>query len=440
MTPAPAPGSQTLATAAPDAPGISGAPVFVCNVPGLDRRRVNAESMPFLDALIRENPVVQWDGHPTSEIWPTLVTGANPGVHNIWHCKFVDQGPAIKFSDKLLEALPDKLVATLQMFRHFADRDFDMPAIPHRRRRHLRLSRLKFNARSRPEQYRTVGGVRTLFGVLGDDAAYGVTGKFEDFDRVLQDWPRPDLKLQWFEVHAYDIASHYNIHKPEVMAQRGRQLDDLVKALHEKCRAMGLRFVLVVDHGQEPIVGSVNLDRAVKRSGAKKKDVVYFTAQGVAKFWFRTPEAREKVTRALRDTPKLNVMDWEQLNERFDFELTPEWGELYAICDNDHVFFPHDFHHILAHLHLGLTNKAMRSRLTNFNIAAYHGQMPGHPAERGFMVAADESLRPAAGGDGLVKIIDVAPTLLSMVGAQPAAHMRGRVVLEAVEQRRGVPA
>lgn len=404
--------------------------MFVCNVPGLDRRRVEGQTMPFLSQLIAEHEVVDWDGHPTTEIWPTLVTGANPGVHDIWHCKLDDQGPATGFTDKLLEALPDKLISTLQIFRHFADRDFDMPCIPHRRRRHLQLSRLKFNARSQADQYRSVGGVETLFGVMGDDAAYGVTGKFEEFDRVLAEWPRPNLKLQWFEVHAYDIAQHYNIHNPEVMAQRGRQLDELVKALYEKCRSMGLRFVLVVDHGQEPIVGSVNLEKAIKRSGAKQSDVIYFTAQGVAKFWFRTPEARKKMTEALTETPKLNVMDWEELNRRFDFELGPEWGELYAITENDHVFFPHDFHHLLAHLHLGLTNKAMRSRLTNFNVAAYHGQMPGHPAERGFMLAADPAVHSTVGEDQRVQIIDVAPTLLAMVGVNPAEHMRGRVVLQ----------
>lgn len=440
MTPAPG-NIQTQ----PAAAETSGGAVFVANVPGLDRRRIDPEVMPFIDGLIRAHDVVEWDGHPTTEIWPSLVTGTNPGDpdtggHDIWHCLLNDQGPATSFSDKLLEALPDKLISTLQIFRHFADRNFDMPCIPHRRRRHLELHRLKFNARSQPEQYRTVGGVETLFGVLGDDAAYGVVGKFEDFDDALAQWPKPDLKLQWFEIHSYDIAVHYSVHQPEVMKERGRQLDELVKALHDKAVALGQRFVLVVDHGQEPIVGSVNLEKVIKRSDANPNEFVYFTAQGVAKFWFRTPEAEGKITAALRDTPKLNVMDWRQLNDRFGFTLGKQWGHLYAITDNNHVFFPHDFHHILAHLHLGLTNKAMRSRLTDFNVKAYHGQMPGHPAERGFMVAADDSVKSLAAANELVQIIDVAPTLLSMVGAEPAGHMRGRVVLETEEKTQGVPA
>lgn len=412
----------------PDAPPP---PLFVLNVPGLDRRRVDPGVMPFLAGLLEKHPQAEWDGHPTTEIWPTLVTGTNPGAegHDIWHCRLDDQGPPSTPGDKLLSALPDRLVTTLQMFRHFADRGFDMPAIPHRRRRHLAWSRLKFNARSEPAQYRRVGGVPTVFAALGDDAAYGVTGKFEDFDGLLADWPRPGLRLQWLEVHAYDIAVHYSLHDGDTMARRGRQLDDLVKALFEKAEAGGLRCVLVVDHGQERINGSVNLEAAIRRSGADRDGFVYFTAQGAAKFWFRTDDARQKITAAVGATNHLTAMTWQELNERFGFTLGPEWGELYAICDNDRVFFPHDFHHLLAHLHLGLTNPAMRSRLTDFNVKGYHGQMPGHPAERGYLLVADDAVTPAVGDDELVQIIDVAPTLLTLVGAAVPGHMKGRVVM-----------
>lgn len=408
------------------------APVSVLNVPGLDRRRMDAETMPFLDSLVRSGSIVEWDGHPTTEIWPTLVTGANPGQHWIWHCKLADQGKAKGFKDRLLEKLPDRLVATAQIFRHFIDREFDMPCIPHRRRRHLEFHRLKFNARSKPEQYRNVGGVDTLFGVLGDNAEYGVTGQFEDLGKMLAEWPRESTSLDWLEVHCYDIAVHYNVHKDEVMKQRGRELDDFAKAYHDKCKKLGRRFILVADHGQEPVADSVNLEKLLKRTGVDPAEFMHFTAQGVAKFWFRTKEAREKIEQALRASEHLNVLDWKELNERFDFELDEEWGELYAIADSGYVFFPHDFHHLLAHLHLGLTNPAMRSRLWSFNVAAYHGQMPGHPAERGFMVSDDPELRACVAAEELVRIVDVAPTLLSLVGEKSMPHMKGQVVMEAV--------
>lgn len=384
--------------------------------------------MPFLDGLIRRGTVVDWDGHPTTEIWPTLVTGGNPGQHLIWHCKLADRGKAEGWLDQLLESLPDRVVATCQLFRHFTDREFDMPCIPHRRRRHLEFHRLKFNARSEPAQYRNVGGSDTLFSALGDDAEYGVTGNFDDFGKLLEQWPRESTRLDWLEIHAYDIASHYNVHREDVMKLRGKQMDDFIRAYHQKCMDAGRRFFLVVDHGQEPIIGSVNLEKVMKRSGAKAAEYVYFTAQGVAKFWFRTESARQALEAELRRTSHVHVMDWQEMNETFGFDLGPEWGELYVIADNAYVFFPHDFHHLLAHLHLGLVNPEMRSRLWSFNVAAYHGQMPGHPSERGFMVADDASLRRTVGEGELVQIVDVAPTLLSLVGQEPLSHMKGRVL------------
>jgi hypothetical protein len=174
----------------------------------------------------------------------------------------------------------------------------------------------------------------------------------------------------------------------------------------------------------------VNLEKVVKKSGVKPSELVYFTAQGVAKFWFRSDAVRKKVEATLRETPHLHVMDWKELNEKFGFNLGKEWGELYAIADNGRVFFPHDFHHLLAHLHLGLTNPEMRSRLWNFNIAAYHGQMPGHPSELGFMVTSADSIRPRVAEGGMIQIVDVATTLLSLVGAEPLPHMEGKVVYE----------
>lgn len=406
------------------------APVSVLNVPGIDRRRLDRETMPFIHDLVKTGTLLEWDGHPTTEIWPTLVTGANPGGHFIWHCKLDDKGDAGNWKDRLFEMLPDRLVTTVQLFRHFANREFDMPCIPHRRRRHLEFYRLKFNARSEPHQYRNVGGADTVFAALGDEAAYGVTGNFDDFPAALEKWPKLDTRLDWFEIHAYDIASHYNVSNAAVMKLRGRQLDDFAKAYHDKCVAAGRRFVLVVDHGQEPVVGSVSVEKVVRKSGAKPSELVYFTAQGVAKFWFRTDAARKKVEAALRATPHLHIMDWKELNERFGFDLGREWGELYAIADNGRVFFPHDFHHLLAHLHLGLTNPEMRSRLWNFNIAAYHGQMPGHPSELGFMVTGDDSIRSNVAKGGMIRIVDVATTLLSLVGAKPLAHMDGGVVYQ----------
>ena len=414
-------------------------PVFVLNIPGLDRRRVDADAMPFIAGLLGRYPVVEWDGQPTTEIWPSLVTGANPGKHDIWHCK-VDWQPR-DAKPGALEKLPDPVAKTVQLFRHLKDSGFDMPCIPPWRRKHLAFHRLKFNVRGQPEHYRTVGGLESIFGVLGDDAAYRMIGRFEQFFIGIEGLPTPGLRLEWLEVHAYDIAVHYYADRPEVMKRRGAELDELARTLHDRCVAAGVTFALVVDHGQEDVTGQIDLIDAVERSGADREDVTYFVALGVTKFWFRTPEARQKVAAALELLEHMTVLDWRELNARCDFTLGPEWGELYAIADHDRVFFPHDFHHPLANLHAGLTNTAMRRRLTSPHQVAYHGQMPGAVSEVGFLLVADDAWTPAVpggnggegGAGGKARIKDVAPTLLSMVGAEPAGHMDGDVVVRSAE-------
>ena len=67
----------------------------------------------------------------------------------------------------------------------------------------------------------------------------------------------------------------------------------------------------------------------------------------------------------------------------------------------------------------------------SFNIAAYHGQMPDHPSEAGFMVTNDLSIRALTEPHESIQIVDVAPTLLSLVGAASLPHMEGKKVFDA---------
>lgn len=402
--------------------------LFILNVPGLDLRRITPAAAPFTHELLQTYATRTMPGHPTTEIWPTLVTGVNPGRHHIWHCE-IDFKDDDTFGGRLIDRLPDRLVCTAQMLRHFVDRSFDMPCIPRWRRRHLRFHRLKYDARQEPEEYRTVGGVPTLFDHLGDAAHYDMVKRFDRLPAHLERCPDPRYRLQWLEIHAYDLVEHYYLDRPDVMDPMTRELDDFIRAAHDRCRAGGTRFMLLVDHGQELVRGLVDIRRPLASTGVRREAYCYFQAVGVAKFWFREEAARRKITAALEAVPHLNLFTWRELDERFDLELGPRWGELYAITDNDHVFRRHDFQHLLADLYFGLTSREMRRRLTRRHHVAYHGLMPGHPAETGYFLVADPEVRPVA--DAEARLVDVAPTALSLVGCEPPPRMQGRVVLRA---------
>lgn len=54
-----------------------------------------------------------------------------------------------------------------------------------------------------------------------------------------------------------------------------------------------------------------------------------------------------------------------------------------------------------------------------------HGYLPHFPSERGWILTTDKELS-ASVPEG--HIVDIAPTLLSLAGAQPPPHMSGRTL------------
>jgi bisphosphoglycerate-independent phosphoglycerate mutase (AlkP superfamily) len=51
-----------------------------------------------------------------------------------------------------------------------------------------------------------------------------------------------------------------------------------------------------------------------------------------------------------------------------------------------------------------------------------HGYLPNGPSEQGWLILDDASLSPRRAG---AQLIDIAPTLLSLVGMTPPPYMRG---------------
>jgi len=50
--------------------------LFVCYVPGFDRRRINAERTPFVEQLLATGPAVDIETILATDHLPTILTGA----------------------------------------------------------------------------------------------------------------------------------------------------------------------------------------------------------------------------------------------------------------------------------------------------------------------------------------------------------------------------
>ncbi len=68
--------------------------LFVCYISGLDLRRVNKKTTPFLAAQLDKCPWQRYKNLPSNELFPTLVTGVDPSVHGVWGVKLRPQEKA----------------------------------------------------------------------------------------------------------------------------------------------------------------------------------------------------------------------------------------------------------------------------------------------------------------------------------------------------------
>jgi hypothetical protein len=90
------------------------------------------------------------------------------------------------------------------------------------------------------------------------------------------------------------------------------------------------------------------------------------------------------------------------------------------------TFFPNDFHQPLASLIMTLTDRQQRQRFRTPWHQADHGYPSEADSERGFMLLAEDGYRAAV--DDEIALVDIAPSLLTLLGEAPAATMRGRSV------------
>jgi hypothetical protein len=401
--------------------------LFVVSVPGLDLRQLGSGVTPFLDWLFAEYPSVRLRGQLTTEYWPSLVTGANPEAHQIWHVSL--GGGESTWRNDLVDRLPDFLTTTAQCVWHLFDPRWDLPAIPPRRRRRFNIHRLKFTLRHEfpMERLGRIGDVPSLFGLLGGRSNYCASLDFEELRSQSRDLPHGQYELQFFEVYAFDLVSHWSLDRPRLINDSLRILDDSLRRMHQRCEEQGVTMLLVLPHGQEQVTKHINIVKLLRATGLPASEYDYFVAVAIARFWFSTERARRVITEALQKDPNIELRTNEQLSE-YGINLEGgRWGQLYAIANPGSIYFPHDFYQPLGNLYLGLTQREQRPRLFNPHHRGYHGYLPHHAAERGLVLLADRGFtanRPES------EFIDFAPTVLALLGCDKPESMPGQRVFD----------
>ncbi len=397
--------------------------VCVCYVHGLDRRLIDAHDTPFLARLMTDDRVVIVDPMPSNELVSTVFTGAWPQQHGRWQVSLSGPPRPRRAHQRLVDLLPDFIATTCQCLRYQFDRGFELPTVPPRRRRRFTFHRFKYYrwalAGSGP---REVGGCATFFGVLGDRCRFHFAADMTQTRRALAGIPT-GAAVDFVQSYGFDQLEHWNLDRPQVVRQGMRDLDRWLADAAHRCAQAHADLLIFSDHGQEPVTGHIDLKRRLKQTGVSQNDYTFYIEAQCARFWFHTAQARDRITAAIDAIDHTQTIDNQGLRA-FGLDFADNrYGDLYLFTRQGHIFFPHDFHHPLANLIMGLTEyEVMSPRLRDPRQRGYHGHLPPHPAEVGFMVMTDDRHPPLTRH---AKLIDVAPTILALAGAQPSPTMHG---------------
>jgi hypothetical protein len=306
---------------------------------------------------------------------------------------------------------------------------FDLPALPYRRRRRLRQTRFKYNTRApadpkfEPGFPNRIGASPTLFSSLPPGKArHRLNTDLRRLPALLPPLFGAGERLEFLEIRGLDVFEHWNLDDDAATTMGYRLTDGFVADLARHCGQHGALMLLVSDHGQETVGRAIDLRARIRRLGLRNDEYDMFLEVPSARFWLHTDRARDRVGELLTSLDGA-VLDWRDLRQ-FGIEFPDaSGGELYWVADPGAVIFPHDFHHPIGNLALAASDWQQRPRLSSPIHRGYHAYMPHHPSEQGFVLVhdRDRTLR-----DVPLRLIDVAPTVLHLVGVPQAPHMPGQ--------------
>lgn len=405
--------------------------LLICYISGLDMRRLDRENTPFITGLFETYPWTYFANLPSNELLPTILTGVYPTEHGVWGVKLKPKADRF-LKPKLMDRFPDTLTTSVQCLLHFLTSSYDLAAIPPRRRRHFEITRTKYKRRNkRPEALFRIGGFESILGIVGEKQCRYVFSSTPDPEkRLLRKLCTGGHVIELLELYSLDRYQQWNLDRPQDIRRFYSRIDQFLQKLQAKCESSGISLMIISDHGHEPIKGSIDLVSELQRLDLPESDYSYFIEVSSARLWFHSQTARRKITSRLSERQHGKLLSFEEMGE-FDVPLSdPSYGEMFYFLDPGYIFFPHDFYHPLANLYLGLSDRMQRSRLRDPKHRGNHGHLPHFDTEKSFMILLEKNSKANRNQAG---IIDVAPSILGVLGYEPPTTMRGHCLFSTYE-------
>lgn len=340
--------------------------LLLCYISGLDLRRINPKTTPFIAESMDIFPWVSIKNLPSNDLLPTILTGTYPTEHSMWGVRLKSNSTS-SFTSKLIDQLPDFVTTTTQCLIHFITNSFDLAAIPPRRRRQFELKRTKYVRRKKlTEALLRIGGVETCLSIVGNGKSRYIFSNASDPNgNLLNELATGAFVLEILELYSLDLFQQWNLDRAPKVSNFYSRIDRFLSSLYERSQSNNVTLALLSDHGHEEIKGSIDIKRALRKLNLSEDEYTFFIDVSMARFWFRTARAFETIVamlREMRNATLLTPQDMEKYHLSFP---DSKYGEVFSMTEPGFIFFPHDFYQPLANLFLGIYDSRQRSRLWN---------------------------------------------------------------------------
>jgi hypothetical protein len=401
--------------------------IFIAYVPGLDLRRVDRESCPHLTALLDRHPAATFKAPATSDCMPMLLTGTYPHEYGLWGPKLKPAGTRPTLVSRFVDALPDIVTTTVQCVQHVVSDPVDMAGVPPRRRRRFEMCFFKHvKTRGDGDVTAPVNGIPSFLSEVGSSRSRFVyLPGLKGLEKRLGTLANGDHAVEMVEIHCLDQLQHWMADREQRVRDAYREVDDFISKLHAKCQGQDCAFIVLCDHGSEPVRGTLDVMTEIRASGLDDDEFDFYVENTRARFWMHTARARQRIVELLESLPNSQVLSWREL-ERFGICFpNTDFGEVYLYPEPGYILFPNDFHHVLANRILAIADSQQRPRFSKPAHRSDHGYLPEAESETGFVILADTRFETVA---PRVEMVDVAPSFLGLLGFDPPDTMHGRSI------------
>jgi hypothetical protein len=405
--------------------------LLVCYIDGMDLRRIDRTNAPFVFDKLKSKHCVRISSPPSSDSLPTLLTGAYPSEHGYFGVRLKPNTSRSRIT-KIIDQIPDILTTTTQCMFQALTGSYDLPVIPPKRRRRFQILRTHHDKKyKKTENLLQFGGLKSCLGAVGIEKCHYLYSRTSNpLQDLINKIGSGKYVFEFVQLYSFDLLQRWNLDSERKTQAIYAYFDNFVRSLYEKCNNNKITLLLFSDHGYDQIKGYINLIQRLKKLDLSEKEYTYFIELSMARFWFFSDRAREKIVRMLQEIPNSRYFLWRDVrpfNISFD---DPQYGEIFVMSYPGFIFFPHDFHHPIANLFLGIIDPKQRPRFFNSRHRGDHTLLPYFEAAKGFMILFNEDYELCKQETDL---IDVSPTILELLGIEKPDTMIGSPAFKARE-------